>query len=144
MNINPTSFTIVINQKELEESFPDYCFPFSLNKMIKEISKKDNMKNISDNLMSLIKRDPEMKTSTLLTSRAYKNCGIYKIRIKKDNNRGKSSGYRVVFLLITAFNVGYVLDITDHNIQNDLTDEQKKFCNKLTSDLENELKKYKE
>lgn len=142
MNINPTSLKIVIDQQELEEAFPDYSFPFSLKKMIKEVNKNDGIKYLSDEIIATIKHDPEMKTSPLLTSKGLRYCGIYKMRIKKkNNNRGKSSGYRVIFLLITALETGYVLDITDHNIRDDLTDEQKRFCNKLAQDLENEIKK---
>ena len=143
MNINPTSFKIVIDQAELQKAFPDYVFPFSLKKAIKEVDKKDGIKSISDEIIFQLKRNPEMNGVALLTSKANKRCGVYKIRIKKANNRGKSSGYRVIFLLISPFDVGYVLDITDHNTQDDLTNEQKVFCNRLVDELEKYFDDYR-
>ena len=65
------------------------------------------------------------------------------MRVKKENNRGKSNGYRVVFLLVTPLNKGFVLDITDHNIIDDLTNEQKEFCNTLVRGIDEALKEAK-
>ena len=141
MIINPNEeIKIVIDQNQLNQAFPDYDFPFLLNKAIKDISKKEGLKYIADELAALLKKDPDLQSVVCLTSRAIKTCGVYKIRVKKESNKGKRCGYRVVFLLITLINGGYVLDITDHNIQDDLTDKQKQFCNKLVEELNKEIK----
>ena len=142
MNINPTqTIKIVIDPDELSEAFPSYVFPFYLKRNLKDVSKKEGIRYIVSEIVAQLRSDPELKKSVHLTSKAIKSCGIYKIRIKKENNRGKSAGYRVIFLLITPLEVGYVLDITDHSIQDDLTNEQKKFCNILVCDLDQELRK---
>ncbi len=134
---------IIINEEKLLEAFPGWSFPFNLKKDIKNIVKHEGLEYIAQELVAYIKSNPELKGRTLLTSNAIKTCGVHKIRIKKDNNQGKSKGYRVIFLLITPYAKGYVLDITDHSMQDDLTDAQKAFCNKLVNELDQTIKNTK-
>ena len=78
-----------------------------------------------------LNRNPELKGVPCYSSPSFKHCGVYKLRIPKANNKGKSNGYRIIFLLITYYKKGYVLDIADHTVRDDLTDNQKNFCNNL-------------
>ena len=135
--------TIVIDDEELQETFSDYIFPFYLKKAIKELKKHEGVKYLADEIAGIIKQNPELQGIAKLTDRKIKTCGVYKMRVKKENNRGKSNGYRVVFLLVTPLNKGFVLDITDHNIIDDLTNEQKEFCNTLVRGIDEALKEAK-
>lgn len=132
---------IVLDYDELTAAFPDYTFPFALKSTIKDIRKKCGIKFVSDEIMSEFIKDPDLKSVTLLTSPANKNARVYKMRISRGDNKGKSNGYRVILLLVTFVSTAFVLDITDHKKgQDDLTDEQKKFCNKICEDIDKEIK----
>ncbi len=132
---------IVLDYDELTAAFPDYNFPFALKSTIKDIRKRCGIKFVSDEIMSKFIKDPDLKSVALLTSPANKNARVYKMRISRGDNKGKSNGYRVILLLVTFASTAFVLDITDHKKgQDDLTDEQKKFCNKICEDIDKEIK----
>lgn len=132
---------IVLDYDELTAAFPDYNFPFALKSTIKDIRKKYGIKNVSDEIMAEFIKDPALKSVALLTSPANKNARVYKMRISRGDNKGKSNGLRVILLLVTFFNTAFVLDVMDHKKgQDDLTDEQKKFCNKICEDIDKEIK----
>lgn len=134
-----TEFEIVIDDEILSEDFPDISFPFPLRNELKQLSKCEGNGYVSQEIAALLKRNPELKGVTCYTSKAIKTCAVYKLRIPKDNNRGKSSGYRVIFLLLTIFGKGYVLDIADHSKRDDLSNSEKKFCGWLVSEIDKSI-----
>lgn len=136
---------IVLDYDELTEAFPGYTFPFNLKHKIKDIRKECGVKHVTDEIVSEFIRDPQLSSITVLTDKVNENARVYKMRISRGDNRGKSNGYRVILLLITCMGTAFVLDITDHKKgEDDLTDEQKQFCNKLCNDIDKEIKKRKQ
>lgn len=134
--LNKQDFEIVISEEALEVDFPGACFPFPLKKELKQLKKNEGNQYIAQEIAALLKRNPELKGVACYTDPTIKTCAIYKLKIAKDNNRGKSSGYRVIFLLITIFRKGYVLDIADHSVRDDLSDSEKKFCNEFVREID--------
>ena len=138
--MNECNIKIVLDYDELTAAFPGYSFPFSLKSTMKEIRKACGIKYVTDEIVSELIKDPDLKSVTILTNPANKNARVYKMRISRGDNKGKSSGYRVILLLVTVAGTAFVLDITDHKKgQDDLTDAQKKFCNKICEDIDKEV-----
>lgn len=138
--MNKCDVKIVLDYNELTSAFPDYTFPFSLKSTMKDIRKECGVKHVTDEIMYEFIKDPDLKSITILTDPANKNARVYKMRISRGDNRGKSNGYRVILLLVTFASTAFVLDITDHKKgQDDLTDAQKKFCNKICEDIDNAI-----
>ena len=129
-------FEIVIDDEVLKQDFSDITFPFPLKNELRQLRKNEGTDYISQEIAALLKRNPELTGVTCYTSKAIKTCAVYKLRIPKDDNRGKSSGYRIIFLLLTIFGKGYVLDIADHSIRDDLSDSDKKFCGWLVNEID--------
>lgn len=133
---------IVLDYDELTEAFPGYIFPFNLKSRMKNIRKECGIKHVTDEIVSEFIRDPSLSSITVLTDKANENARVYKMRISRGDNKGKSNGYRVILLLITAVGTAFVLDITDHKKgEDDLTDKQKEFCNKICEDIDKEIRK---
>ena len=128
-------FEIVVDDEVLKQDFSDITFPFPLKSELRQLRKNEGTDYISQEIALLLKRNPELKGVTCYTSKAIKTCAVYKLRIPKDNNRGSSSGYRIIFLLLTIFGKGYVLDIADHSIRDDLSNSEKKFCGWLVNEI---------
>lgn len=139
--MNEYDVKIVLDYDELTAAFPDYAFPFSLKNTMKEIRKGCGIKYVTDEIFSELIKDPDLKSVALLTSPANKNARVYKMRISRGDNKGKSNGYRVILLLVTSVNTAFVLDIMDHKKgQDDLTNEQKNFCNRICEDIDEAIK----
>lgn len=142
---NTVKLNVVTDKETFLEVFhiEEKDYPFNYNANLKILKKdKSGTQYIRDELAALYKKNPTFQGIDKITSNDLKTCGVYKVRIKKENsNKGKRSGYRVVTLLLTPDPTAFVLDITDHSIQDDLTDAQKSFCTKITEDIE---KTYKE
>lgn len=142
---NTVKLNVVTDKETFLEVFhiEEKDYPFNYNANLKILKKdKTDTQYIRDELAALYKKNPTFQGIDKITSNDLKTCGVYKVRIRKENsNKGKRSGYRVITLLLTPDPTAFVLDITDHSIQDDLTDAQKSFCTKITEDIE---KTYKE
>ena len=142
---NKVKLNVVTDKETFLEVFhiEEKDYPFNYNANLKILKKdKSDTQYIRDELAALYKKNPTFQGIDKITSNDLETCGVYKVRIRKENsNKGKRSGYRVITLLLTPDPTAFVLDITDHSIQDDLTDAQKSFCTKITEDIE---KTYKE
>lgn len=64
--------------------------------------------------------------------------GVRKLRIRLENNRGKSGGGRVIYIDIAEADKIYMLFAYPKNVQDDLSEQQKKSIKKLVEKIKSE------
>lgn len=132
---------VVIKPEEVATIYNNVKSPFALKKAYKKIG-EETMNCVKDGVASEIKRDPSLSSFACISNRTYNYAWVRKIRVADpNNNKGKSAGYRAITFLVAPLSKAFVLDVTYHSFnQDNITSEQKKFCNKLADDVENYYK----
>lgn len=115
--------SFVIDPNKLDEYFSDFSHksPFNLYKSIKSIKKELNIKEDSKLFeylvleLNSVYKDIRQKDYIYHNNKCYK-IAIIKFRMQDDkNNRGKSSGWRVIALIDDVNSIFYLLDLYKHS-----------------------------